>query len=191
MKRSGLLVALVMSFVALSPLHAAEDYSATINVFKTSPVAKPYFDNAYGYAVFPTIGKGGIGIGGAHGKGQVYRGGKVTGKTSVTQLTIGLQLGGQAFSQIIFFQDKRAYDEFTSGNFEFGAQATAVAITAGATAQAGTGGAGASATAGRGDAGKQETGYNGGMAIFTYVKGGLMYEASLGGQKFNFKPISN
>ncbi len=191
MKRSGLLVALVMSFVALSPLHAAEDYSGTINVFKTSPVAKPYFDNAYGYAVFPTIGKGGIGIGGAHGKGQVYRGGKVTGKTSVTQLTIGLQLGGQAFSQIIFFQDKRAYDEFTSGNFEFGAQATAVAITAGATAQAGTGGAGASATAGRGDAGKQETGYNGGMAIFTYVKGGLMYEASLGGQKFNFKPISN
>ncbi len=191
MKRSGLLVALVMSFVALSPLHAAEDYSGTINVFKTSPVAKPYFDNAYGYAVFPTIGKGGVGIGGAHGKGQVYRGGKVTGKTSVTQLTIGLQLGGQAFSQIIFFQDKRAYDEFTSGNFEFGAQATAVAITAGATAQAGTGGAGASATAGRGDAGKQETGYNGGMAIFTYVKGGLMYEASLGGQKFNFKPISN
>ncbi len=191
MKPSGLLVALVMSFVALSPLHAAEDYSGTINVFKTSPVAKPYFDNAYGYAVFPTIGKGGIGIGGAHGKGQVYRGGKVTGKTSVTQLTIGLQLGGQAFSQIIFFQDKRAYDEFTSGNFEFGAQATAVAITAGATAQAGTGGAGASATAGRGDAGKQETGYNGGMAIFTYVKGGLMYEASLGGQKFNFKPIRN
>ncbi len=191
MKPSGLLVALVMSFVALSPLHAAEDYSGTINVFKTSPVAKPYFDNAYGYAVFPTIGKGGVGIGGAHGKGQVYRGGKVTGKTSVTQLTIGLQLGGQAFSQIIFFQDKRAYDEFTSGNFEFGAQATAVAITAGATAQAGTGGAGASATAGRGDAGKQETGYNGGMAIFTYVKGGLMYEASLGGQKFNFKPISN
>ncbi len=191
MRYLRLLVVLIASLVAFSPLHAAEDYSGTINVFKTSPVAKPYFDNAYGYAVFPTIGKGGVGIGGAHGKGQVYRGGKVTGKTSVTQLTIGLQLGGQAFSQIIFFQDKRAYDEFTSGKFEFGAQATAVAITAGATAQAGTGGAGASATAGRGDAGKQETGYKGGMAIFTYVKGGLMYEASLGGQKFNFKPISN
>jgi lipid-binding SYLF domain-containing protein len=169
-------------------VHAAEDYSATIKIFKTSPVVQPYFETAYGYAVFPTIGKGGVGIGGAHGKGQVYRGGKVTGYTSMTQLTVGLQLGGQAFSQIIFFEDKRAYDTFTSGNFEFGVQATAVAITAGATAQAGTGGAGASATAGGGTAGKQESQYNSGMAIFTYVKGGLMYEASLGGQKFNFKP---
>lgn len=183
-----ILVALLGSFIFVSAATAAEDYSATINVFKSSPVAQPYFNGAYGYAVFPTIGKGGVGIGGAHGKGQVYRGNKVTGKTSMTQLTIGLQLGGQAFSQIIFFQDKRAYDEFTSGNFEFGAQATAVAITAGATAQAGTTGAAASATTG-GTAGKQETSYYRGMAVFTHVKGGLMYEATLGGQKFNFKPL--
>ena len=181
-------LAFVVSFVALLPVHAAEDYSATINIFKGSPVVQPYFKSAYGYAVFPTIGKGGVGIGGAHGKGQVYRGGKVTGKTSMTQLTVGLQLGGQAFSQIVFFEDKRAYDEFTSGNFEFGAQATAVAITAGATAQAGTTGAAASATAGS-SAGKQEASYYRGMAIFTHVKGGLMYEATIGGQKFNFKPL--
>ncbi len=188
MKHLRLLIALA-ALLVLSPVHAVEDYSATIKIFKSSPAVAPFFKNAYGYAVFPTIGKGGVGIGGAHGKGQVYRGGKVTGYTSMTQLTIGLQLGGQAFSQIIFFQDKRAYDDFTSGNFEFGAQATAVAITAGATAQAGTGGGGASATTGGGTAGKQESSYSNGMAIFTYVKGGLMYEASLGGQKFNFKPV--
>lgn len=181
-------IALVCSVLLVSSVHAAEDYSSTINVFKGSPAVEPYFQGAYGYAVFPTIGKGGVGIGGAHGKGQVYRGGKVTGKTSMTQLTIGLQFGGQAFSQIIFFKDKRAYDDFTSGNFEFGAQATAVAITAGATAQASTTGASASATAG-GTAGKQEASYYKGMAVFTHVKGGLMYEATLGGQKFGFDPL--
>lgn len=180
-------VALVFSMLATSSAYAAEDYSETINMFKGSPVVKPYFNNAYGYAVFPTIGKGGVGIGGAHGQGQVYQGGKVTGYTKMTQLTIGLQFGGQAFSQIIFFKDKRAYEDFTGGNFEFGAQATAVAITAGATAQTGTTGAGASATGG-GTAGKQEASYYKGMAIFTHVKGGLMYEATLGGQKFSFKP---
>jgi lipid-binding SYLF domain-containing protein len=152
-------------------------------------VVQPYFKNAYGYAIFPTIGKGGIGIGGAHGSGQVYVGDKVTGKTSMTQLTIGLQLGGQAYSQIIFFEDKRAYQEFTSGNFEFGAQASAVAITAGAQAQAGTTGAAASASPG-GSAGAQAaTKYQKGMAVFTRAKGGLMYEAAIGGQKFSFEPI--
>ena len=150
---------------------------------------KKFFNNAYGYALFPTIGKGGVGIGGAHGNGRVYQGGKVTGKTSMTQLTIGFQLGGQAFSQIIFFQDKRAYDEFTRGDFEFGAQASAVAITAGAQAQAGTGGTSAGATA-KGDAGKQaDVNYQKGMAVFTHTKGGLMYEATIGGQKFSFEPL--
>ena len=182
---AGLFLALCISTIA----QAAEDFSETIKTFKESPQVQPFFKNAYGYAVFPTIGKGGVGIGGAHGKGQVYQGGKVTGKTSMTQITVGLQFGGQAFSQIIFFQDKRSYDEFTSGNFEFSAQATAVAITAGAQAQAGTTGSTAGATAG-GDAGKQaKVSYSKGMAIFTHAKGGLMYEATLGGQKFNFEPI--
>jgi uncharacterized membrane protein len=90
------------------------------------------FDNSYGYAVFPTIGKGGLGVGAAHGKGRVYAQGKYVGDTSMTQVSFGLQAGGQAYSQIIFFEDKRAFDEFTSGNFEFGAGVSAVAITAGA-----------------------------------------------------------
>ena len=189
MNRLRFFIALVFSVLVMSSAYADADYSNAIKVFRDSPVVQPYFNNAYGYAVFPTIGKGGVGIGGAHGSGQVYVGDKVTGKTSMTQLTIGWQLGGQAYSQIIFFEDKRAYQEFTSGNFEFGAQASAVAITAGAQAQAGTTGAAASASPG-GSAGKQAaTKYQKGMAVFTRAKGGLMYEAAIGGQKFSFEPM--
>jgi lipid-binding SYLF domain-containing protein len=189
MNRLRFFIALVFSVLVMSSAYADADYSNAIKVFRDSPVVQPYFNNAYGYAVFPTIGKGGVGIGGAHGSGQVYVGDKVTGKTSMTQLTIGWQLGGQAYSQIIFFEDKRAYEEFTSGNFEFSAQASAVAITAGAQAQAGTTGAAASASPG-GSAGAQAaTKYQKGMAVFTRAKGGLMYEAAIGGQKFSFEPI--
>jgi lipid-binding SYLF domain-containing protein len=165
----------------------ADGYSNTIEVFKKSPAVQPFFKNAYGYAVFPTIGKGGIGIGGAYGKGQVYRGGEVTGTTSLIKATIGFQLGGQAFSEIIFFQDKRAYNEFTSGNFEFDAAASAVAITAGAQVKAGTEGATAGASAGPATGTQAETNYRKGMAVFVHTKGGLMYEAAIGGQKFSFK----
>ncbi len=182
------LVALAFTFLVLSPAHAEDDYRKTIDLFKRSPVVQPFFKNAYGYAVFPTIGKGGVGIGAAYGEGRVYQGGKVTGKTSMTQLTVGAQLGGQAISEIIFFQDKRAYSEFTSGNFEFSAQASAVAITAGAQAQAGSEGAGVSASGG-GTAGMQAAKYHKGMAVFTHAKGGLMYEVTVGGQKFSFEPV--
>ncbi len=188
MKSIRFLATLAFTLLVFSPAHAQDDYSKTIDLFKKSPSVQPFFKNAYGYAVFPTIGKGGIGIGGAHGEGKVYRGGKVTGKTSMTQLTVGAQLGGQAISEIIFFQDDRAYKDFTSGNFEFGAQASAVAITAGAQAKAGTEGAGTSASGG-GTAGAQVAKYHKGMAVFTHAKGGLMYEASVGGQKFKFEPI--
>ena len=123
----------------------ADDYADTIEVFR-SALGGEFFDDSYGYAVFPKIGKGGIGIGGAHGKGRVYVGGEHSGDTKMTQVTVGFQLGGQVFSQIIFFQDKRAYSEFTGGNFEFGAQATAVALTAGASASASTTGAGVAAS---------------------------------------------
>jgi lipid-binding SYLF domain-containing protein len=186
MNRLLTVLGLTISLCAASAW-AADKYSATIDAFKASPAVAPHFASAYAYAVFPTIGKGGVGIGGAHGKGQVYRDGKITGSTSMTQLSVGLQLGGQAYSMIIFFQDKRAYDDFTSGEFEFGAQATAVAITASAQAQAGTGAITAGASVGE-DAGKQQAGYQDGMAVFTYAKGGLMYEASVAGQKFRFKP---
>jgi lipid-binding SYLF domain-containing protein len=162
-----------------------EDYSSTINVFKDSPAVEKFFNNSYGYAVFPTIGKAGWVIGGSYGNGQIYRGGKVTGKVSVMEGSIGFQFGGEAFSQIIFFQDKRAYDEFTSGNFEFGATAQAVVITAGAQAKAGTTGASAGVSAGPKTGVQAETGYVKGMATFVHSLGGLMYEASIGGQKFN------
>jgi len=165
----------------------ADNYSNTIKVFKKSKVVQPFFKNAYGYAVFPTIGKGGVGIGGAFGKGQVYREGKVTGTTSLIKGTIGFQVGGQVFSEILFLQDKRAYDEFTSGNFEFDATASAVAITAGVQAKAGTDGATAGASAGPASGKQAKTSYKKGMAVFVHARGGLMYEATIGGQKFTFK----
>ena len=141
----------------------------TIAAFKNSdPNMKAFFKKAYGYAVFPTVGKGGMGLGGAYGKGEVYEREVLIGVSSLTQLTIGLQLGGQAYSEIIFFKDKEALDDFKGGNFELGAQASAVAATAGASADAS---------------------YDNGVAIFTLAKGGLMYEASIGGQKFSFESI--
>jgi lipid-binding SYLF domain-containing protein len=177
---------LVLSLLPAS-LAWADDYADTIKVFKDAGESGAFFQKAYGYAVFPTIGKGGVGIGGAHGKGRVYAGGKHVGNTSMTQITIGAQLGGEAYRQIIFFQDKRAFDEFTSGNFEFSAQAQAVAITAGASATASTAGSSAGASTSSKDA-KTAGAYSKGMAVFTVAKGGLMYEASIGGQKFSYKP---
>ena len=178
----------VMAALILSIPAYADKYTDTMDVFKKSEVVQPFFKNAYGYAVFPTIGKGGIGIGGSYGTGQVYQGGKVTGEVSMIKGSIGFQFGGQAFSQMIFFEDKRAYDEFTSGNFEFDATASAVAITAGAQASAGTKGATAGASAGPATGKQAKTSYHKGMAVFVHAKGGLMYEASIGGQKFKFKP---
>lgn len=164
----------------------ADSYDETLEVFKAAGESGSFFDNCYGYVVFPTIGKGGIGIGGARGKGRVYAKGEHVGDTTMTQLTVGFQLGGQAYSQIIFLQDERAFSEFTSGNFEFGAQATAVAITAGASATASTTGKSAGASGGQHDA-TSVGDYRKGMAVFTVAKGGLMYEASIGGQKFKYE----
>lgn len=177
----------VMAFTN-SSASAAEDYSNTINVFKESPQVQPFFEKAYGYVVFPFVGKGGMGIGGAYGEGQVYRGGKVTGKSKLMKVSFGFQAGGQAFSEIIFFEDKRAYDEFTSGEFALDAQASAVAITAGAQAQVGSTGDTAGLSAGPKTGTHFETTYRKGMAIFVHAKGGLMYEAAIGGQKFRFEP---
>jgi lipid-binding SYLF domain-containing protein len=173
--------------VALSGPALADKFTDTIEIYKKSEAVQPFFKNAYGYAVFPTVGKAGIGIGGSYGTGQVYRGGKVTGEASLIKATIGFQLGGQAFSQMIFFEDKRAYDEFTGGNFEFDATASAVAITAGAQAKAGTEGATAGASAGPATGKQAKASYHKGMAVFVHTKGGLMYEAAIGGQKFSFK----
>jgi lipid-binding SYLF domain-containing protein len=167
----------------------ADKYAETVQLFKNAGESAQFFDKSYGYAVFPTVGKAGIGIGGARGEGRVYRGGAYVGDTVLTQLTIGLQLGGQAYSQVIFFKDKRAFDEFTSGNFEFGAQASAVVVTAGASAGAGTTGTSAGASGGKKDATTVGEFYKG-MATFVIAKGGLMFEAAVGGQKFSFKPVA-
>lgn len=168
----------------------ANSYSEAIESFSKAGQSGEFFKTAYGYAVFPTIGKGGLVVGGAYGEGRVFVNSKHVGDSSMTQLTLGLQLGGQAFSQIIFFENAQAFREFTSGNFEFSAQATAVAITAGVSAEANTGGGmAAGASGGRNDATTRHAGYRKGMAIFTIAKGGLMYEAVLGGQKFTYKPL--
>jgi lipid-binding SYLF domain-containing protein len=185
MKKIAIVGALLAMFALINAPARADDYSDTVSIFKNAGASGKYFSNSYGYAVFPTIGKGGVGIGGARGSGQVYVHGKYVGDTTMTQLTVGLQLGGQAFSQIIFFEDERSFKEFTSGNFEFSAQTSAVAITAGASASAGTAGATAGASGGKKDAttaGK----YHKGTAVFSVAKGGLMYEAALGGQKFSY-----
>ena len=183
--RLTLLLTLSLFALVAAPARA-DKYEDTIRTFKNAGESAWFFSRSYGYAVFPTIGKGGIGIGGAHGSGRVFAHGAYTGDASMTQVTVGFQLGGQAYSMIVFLEDERAYKEFTSGSFEFGAQASAVAITAGAAAGAGTTGANASAGTSAKHT-KTAGGFEKGMAVFTAAKGGLMYEATLGGQKFGFK----
>ncbi len=184
-KLSALIFASAL-LLLLAGVASADDYDDTIAVFKKSGESAAFFDHSYGYAVFPSIGKGGLGVGAAHGSGRVYEQGKYVGDVKMNQISVGLQAGGQAFSQIIFFEDKRAFDEFIGGNFEFDATAQAVAITASATASAGSTGTTAGASAGQNDAttvGK----YRKGLAVFTIAKGGLMYQAAIGGQKFKYK----
>jgi lipid-binding SYLF domain-containing protein len=184
MKRSLQVFLAVAALVCASAL--ADDFDDTTTVFKNAGQSAGFFNNSYGYAVFPNIAKGGLGVGAAHGKGRVYQQGKYVGDTSMTQVSIGLQAGGQAYSQIIFMEDKRSFDEFTSGNFGFDASVGAVAITASASASASTQGGGTSTSAGKNDATTQGK-YHKGMAVFTVVKGGAMYEASVAGQKFSYK----
>ena len=184
-----LIVAFVFGISTVSVAAQAEDYSSTIKVFQHSPALGKFFKNAYGYAVFPTIGKAGYVVGGSYGTGQVYRQNKVTGKSTVMEGSIGFQAGAEAFSEIIFFENKQAYNKFTNGNFEFDATAQAVAITAGAEAQVGTAGASASVSGGPKTGAQAKTNYVNGMATFVHAKGGLMLEFSLGGQKFTFEPL--
>ena len=182
----------LLLLIAAGIAHAerpAEKHAATIDLFKNAGECASFFSRSYGYAVFPTIGEGGLVVGGAHGKGRVYVHGVWAGNTAMNQLSIGFQAGGKAYSEIIFFEDKRALDQFESGSFEFSAGASAVAITAGASASAGTTGASAGMSGGKKDA--RATGvYENGMAVFTIAKGGLMYAVTLAGQKFSYTPRS-
>ncbi len=183
---SALIAALL---VAVSTPVVADSFTDTVAFFQKSEDLKPFFDTAYGYAVFPNVGKGAVGIGGAFGHGKVYQAGRVTGVTTLAKISIGLQLGGQVFREIIFFQDQRSYQEFISGSFELDATASAVAITVGAQAQAGTGGTSVGASTGPDTGIQSSPGYTKGMAIFVHSKGGFMAEAAIGGQRFTFEPI--
>jgi lipid-binding SYLF domain-containing protein len=141
--------------------------ATTVKTFKQlDPGLNVFFDTAKGYAVFPTIGKGGLGVGGAYGKGILYENDKVVGYCDLSQGSIGLQIGGQGYSEIIFFQTEGTLMSFKSGEFAFAAQASGVAVKAGAAATAD---------------------YSNGVAVFTKPKGGLMGEASIGGQNFSFE----
>ncbi len=179
----------ILSLVVSASVYA-DRFEGTILIFESNATVAPFFNDSYAYAVFPSVGKGGFGIGGSYGKGKVYVRHKEAGDVTLASLSIGFQLGGQAFSEIIFLKDERAFDEFTAGSFELDATASAVAITAGAQARAGTNsGATVNASAGPATAAQLDAGYTKGMAVFTHTIGGLMYEASVGGQKFNFTPL--
>ena len=148
------------------PVKEAKD---TIQVFKKAdPGIAKFFKGSAGYAVFPSVAKGAVGVGGAGGSGVLFENGNPVGKAKLTQVTVGLQLGGQAYSEVVFFETAAALDDFKKGNFALAAQVSAVAAAAGASANAK---------------------YANGVAVFTIAKGGLMYEASVGGQKFSFEPF--
>jgi lipid-binding SYLF domain-containing protein len=163
---------LTFALILAEPVRAGDpvqEAKETIQVFrKADPGISKFFNGAAGYAVFSTVGKGAIGIGGAGGSGVLFEKGNPVGKTSLTQVTIGFQLGGQSYSEIVFFQTAAALNDFKKGNFALAAQVSAVAASSGASANAR---------------------YNGGVAVFTVAKGGLMYEASVGGQKFGYEPF--
>lgn len=133
---------------------------------KKDPGINRFFDKSIAYAVFPSVIKAGIGFGGAMGKGEVYEGGKLSGKSTMAQATVGFQFGGQAYSEIVFFNDEDAFRDFQNGSFEFGAQVSAVAVTLGASDNAR---------------------FDQGIVVFTMEKGGLMYEATVGGQMFTYE----
>ncbi|MFD1316428.1 lipid-binding SYLF domain-containing protein [Namhaeicola litoreus] len=143
-----------------------EAQAAISEIEKDYPNLKDNIKKAYGYAIFPKITKAGLGVGGAGGKGVVYQGGKITGEATMSQASIGLQAGGQQYSEIIFFENKEAYDHFTNGKLKFDGQASAVALEKGASI---------------------DVAYKDGVAVYTKAIGGLMFEASLGGQHFKFK----
>jgi lipid-binding SYLF domain-containing protein len=141
---------------------------AKADFIQTDGLMQSLFNNAYGYVIFPNVGKGAMGVGGAAGNGAVYEQGNLIGMAKMTQVTIGFQLGGQAYREVIFFETKADLDRFRQDKLEFSAQASAVAATAGAAANAK---------------------YKNGVMIFSQIKGGLMYEASVGGQKFKFRKL--
>lgn len=169
---TSLFLSLIFSISAIAqiggwnPELEKESKDALESMIKKSPKLKTFKEKAYGYVIFPKITKAGLGIGGAAGKGLVYQGNKTVGTSRLKQASFGLQAGGQQYSEVIFFENKKSFEKFTNGKLKFDAQASAVVITEGASV---------------------DVAYANGVAVFTKVKGGLMYEASIGGQHFTFK----
>jgi lipid-binding SYLF domain-containing protein len=141
---------------------------AKAEFIKADKLMSNLFDNAYGYVIFPNVGKGGFGVGGASGKGAVYQRGNLIGTAQLTQITVGFQAGGQSYREVIFFESEKDLNRFKENNIELSAQASAVAVTEGAAGNAK---------------------YKDGVMIFSHTKGGLMYEASIGGQTFKYRPL--
>ena len=166
----GLLFLMNFSATALAgwdPSKANEAQEAIAAFKATDPDLELFFDKAHGYAIFPSVGKAGMGIGGAYGKGFVYEKGEEIGSTTLKQISMGFEFGGENYREIIFFQDEKTLNDFKQGNYELGAQASAVAIKKGASKNAD---------------------FDKGVAVFTQTKGGLMFDVSVGGQKFSYEP---
>jgi lipid-binding SYLF domain-containing protein len=179
MKKINIILVMVMACVInIAPIFGqsdskknkiiADSHTAKAEFIAADGLMKALFDKAYGYVIFPNVGKGGLGVGGAAGNGAVYENNKVIGMAKLSQVSIGFQAGGQAYREVIFFESKKEMDRFKSSQFEFSAQASAVAVTAGASGNAK---------------------YTDGVMVFTMQKGGLMYEASIGGQQFKFSKM--
>lgn len=184
-------VIVVMVGLFFSTLIYASPITETIQNYKDIARTSQFFDTAYGYAVFPIVGAGGFIVGGSYGSGKVFKGDTMMGDATLASLSVGFQLGGKAFSEIIFFENKAAYDKFTSGSFAFSAKASAAVLTLGADAQVGTGGT--TSSAGLGAIGAKTKpvasgNYADGMATFVVVKAGLMYKFAIDGQKFSYTP---
>ena len=186
MKKIFKAVAMAAALIMAAGVAQAGKYEDTVAVFKEAPESASFFKHAYGYVVFPTVGEAGFIVGAALGHGRVYARGKLVGDSTMTEVSAGFQAGAKAFSQIIFFKDKRALEAFESGNFQFEAGASAVAITAGVSASAATDGAQSSASLTDHDA-TNDGAWSNGMAVFSVAKGGLMYAATLAGQHFSYK----
>jgi lipid-binding SYLF domain-containing protein len=178
MKKNSLMILMAFATLVLPATIMAQDddhqkivndsEEAKSQFVKSDALMQSLFDNSYGYVIFPNVGKGAIGIGGAAGNGIVYEKGKMIGKAKMKQVSVGFQFGGQAYREVIFFENQAALDRFKQDKFEFAGQASAVAVNKGASVN---------------------VKYKDGVMVFTQEKGGLMYEASVGGQKFDFEPL--
>lgn len=176
----------VITLILFSLAAHADKYGDTIAFFRSAGASAAFFDECYGYAVLPNIGEGAFGLGGARGKGRVYVRDLHVGDTTMTQVSLGFQVGIQVYRQIIFFEDERAFREFTSGSFEFDAEMSMALSNAGASAAAGS--SGVTAGVGAAGGGTSVGGYHKGMAVFTVPKGGGMVELSIGGQRYSYRP---